>query len=102
MYGKLLEFLRVSSLDPEFLIQCPDQECTGRVSSDQFSESLVDLPPRAVPRARDARAIESENSRALPESGSGSESESESESESPSTEYQYGTVLVLYSDPASF
>ena len=24
MYGKLLEFLRVSSLDPEFLIQCPD------------------------------------------------------------------------------
>eukprot|EP01043_Picozoa_sp_COSAG02_P063135 COSAG02_NODE_8876_length_2412_cov_6.057501_1_plen_23_part_10 len=23
MYGKLLEFLRVSSLDPEFLIQCP-------------------------------------------------------------------------------
>ena len=24
MYGKLLEFLRVSSLDPEFLIKCPD------------------------------------------------------------------------------
>jgi hypothetical protein len=53
MYGKLLEFLRVSSLDPEFLIQCPDQECTGRVSSDQFSESLVDWsefqnPPSAT------------------------------------------------------
>ena len=26
MYGKLLEFLRVSSLDPEFLIKCPDPE----------------------------------------------------------------------------
>eukprot|EP01043_Picozoa_sp_COSAG02_P102283 COSAG02_NODE_38307_length_430_cov_1.549849_1_plen_31_part_01 len=26
MYGKLLEFLRVSSLDPEFSIQCPDPE----------------------------------------------------------------------------
>ena len=26
MYGKLLEFLRVSSLNPEFLIQCPDPE----------------------------------------------------------------------------
>ena len=25
MYGKLLAFLRVSSLAPEFLIQCPDQ-----------------------------------------------------------------------------
>ena len=26
MYGKLLEFLRVSSLHPEFLIKCPDPE----------------------------------------------------------------------------
>ena len=33
MYGKLLGFLRVSSLDPEFLIQCPDQETCTRANS---------------------------------------------------------------------
>ena len=36
MYGKLLGFLRVSSLDPEFLIQCPDpvNEFSGRFPVD--------------------------------------------------------------------
>eukprot|EP01043_Picozoa_sp_COSAG02_P125336 COSAG02_NODE_62486_length_265_cov_3.542169_1_plen_38_part_01 len=37
MYGKLLEFLRVSSLDPEFLIKCPDHEWL--VSSPAAGES---------------------------------------------------------------
>ena len=63
MYGKLLEFLRVSSLDPEFLIQCPDPENffpprTGfetRRFGGGILPSATDANSRAYARARHAR-----------------------------------------------
>ena len=43
MYGKLLEFLRVSSLDPEFLIKCPDPEVLPSWVTERNSRSFHDI-----------------------------------------------------------
>ena len=49
MHGKLLEFLRVSSLDPEFLIKCPDQETASeRLVSSWRAGSGIQIPPSAT------------------------------------------------------
>ena len=43
MYGKLLEFLRVSSLDPEFSIKCPDPEVLPSWVTERNSRSFHDI-----------------------------------------------------------
>ena len=43
MYGKLLEFLRVSSLDPEFSIKRPDPEVLPSWVTERNSRSSHDI-----------------------------------------------------------